>query len=116
MQILLNNHYMPKKPSLSEIEQKLIVSHLGKGQKIPEIAKNSKRDVRTIKKFLKIQKKPKRKDKNVKRVVSPRDIRKIERQLCKTPFETSKNIFEKAALSVSSRSSRCRILKEISKN
>ena len=96
--------------------KKFVVLCLGKGQKITEISKKLGRDRRTLIKFISGVTKTPRKDKNTQKSISPREMRKIERELVKSPFETSKNIFEKAGVTLKSRASRCRILNKVSKN
>ena len=48
-------------------------------------------------------------------IVSPRMVKRIKREICRNPLQTSKEIFESVGLPNKSKSTRCHILKSISK-
>ena len=109
---------MGKKVTLSENEKAIIKGLLDK-QTILKIAKTLNRDHQTIKKFVSNPTSFNgRSDKGKPRgssIVSSRMIRRIKREIRRNPLQTRKEIFESVGLPNKSKSTRCHILKSISK-
>ena len=102
---------MPKKGRLTASEKDRIVAGLSERKSLVDLAKELGRDRRTLSSFVKNPNTKSRKDKDLRRKLSPRDLRKIRRQVMKQPCNTSAAIFDKAGVPSVSRQTRCNVLK-----
>ena len=89
---------MPKKGRLTAPEKHRIVTGLAEGLTLFDLAKELDRDKRTLASFVEKPNATPRKDKGTRRNISPRDMRKIRRQINKEPNDTSSSIFAKAGI------------------
>ena len=97
-------------------ERKFITQKLAQGLKAPQIAKDLKRDARTIKKaIIDINFKSKTRSCKGKSMPSVRDMRKITFIVKKHPLLSSKQVFAKAGLPHIKKDTRCRALRKIAK-
>ena len=107
---------MPLKGRLTACENHKIIAGLAGGQSVLDLAKELGRDRRTVESYVKSPNTKARKDKGKRRKISPRDKRKIHRQLIREPNGTSASIFQNAGAAQTSRATRCSVLNEIAKN
>ena len=107
---------MPKKGRLTVPEKHRIVTGLAEGLTLFDLAKELDRDKRTLASFVEKPNATPRKDKGTRRNISPRDMRKIRRQINKEPNGTSSSIFAKAGIAAMSRKTRCSVLNELARN
>ena len=99
---------------LTASEKIQIVELLALKKSTLEIAKNLKRDNRTVKGFVNEGKEGRKKLKTSRpRVATSRDLRKIKRNLSANPHSTSKAIFDHAGVTEISKRTRNRILKQM---
>ncbi|KAF4698363.1 hypothetical protein FOZ63_028794, partial [Perkinsus olseni] len=107
---------MPQKSLLTDTEKAVVVKRLAEGAKSLEIAKELERDHRTIKKYLEDPSKVyQRRGGSYEKSVTPREKRKLKREMARTPLATSKELFDAAGVSKGSKSTRCKVLKSIGK-
>ena len=107
---------MGKKRDLNDIEKQDIIKLLAAGKDTLEISKHLHRDHRTIQSFCNDGKKSRKKrNQRTFAKLSDRDLRKIKVEVSKTPFSTSKNIFDKAGLPKMCRATRCKALRSVGK-
>ena len=110
---------MGKKVTLTENEKATIIQGLHRKQTTLQIAKTLNRDHRTVKKFvLNPASFNGRSDKGKSRrssIACPRMVKRMKREICRNPFQTSNEIFKAVGLPNTPKSTRCRILKSISK-
>ena len=107
---------MGKKRDLTKDEKSNIIAMLSKGDSTITIAKNLKRDHRTIKRFIETsQDGRKRREEKPFRKLTKRDILGVKREVAKRPLATSKHIFQGASLGDVPRSTRCRVLRKVAK-
>src|SRR4029434_745080 len=100
---------MGKKKDLSAAEKRQIVQYLGQGITTLDISKRIACDHRTVKKFVTdSQHKRVRSDKGKIRKISAKQMRRVKRAATTMPLKSSKQVFEAAG---ASRTSRCRMLK-----
>ena len=108
-----------QKVTSSENEKAGIIKGLHDKQTTLKIAKTLNRDHRTIKKFISNRTSFNgRSDKGKPRgssIVSPRMVKRIKREIRRNPLQTSNDIFYSVGLPNRSKSTRCHILKSISK-
>ena len=81
-----------------------------------DLAKELGRDKRTLVSFVEKPNTAPRKDKGTRRSITPRDMRKIRRQIIREPNGTSASIFAKAGVVPMSRKTRCSVLNEMARN
>lgn len=107
---------MPKNGRLTAPEKNRITAGLAEGLTILQLSEELGRDKRTVASFVEKPKISPRKDKGKRKVISPRDMRKISKEVNKDPNDTSRSIFIKAGVAAMSRKTRCSILNEIARN
>ena len=116
MQVEVLDTNMGKKRDFIDADRLKIRSMLGYGKSTLEIAKNMNRDHRTIERFAvsgqTTRKTPKRCH---LRRLSPRDIRKLNVEMAKTPHARSKSIFYNACAQKRVKTTRCQTLKSSAK-
>ncbi|CAL4154317.1 unnamed protein product, partial [Meganyctiphanes norvegica] len=105
---------MPRGTPLSNNERKLIMLKLEQGLSAVQIGKSLKRDTRTIKKAIQdINYKSKPRSDKGKSMASEIDIKKIQDVVKRHPSMTSSDIFSKAGVLNISKTTRCKILRQI---
>ncbi|XP_076048296.1 uncharacterized protein LOC143029529 [Oratosquilla oratoria] len=107
---------MPRNVRLTATEKQRIVAGLAEGLTLLDLAKELGRDKRTLASFVEKPSTTPRKDKGTRRSISPRDMRKIRRQVNREPNGTSASIFAKAGVDPMSRKTRCSVLNEMARN
>ena len=107
---------MPKNGRLKVIEKQRIVAGLAEGLSIKDLATELERDPRTLASFVNNPNTKSRKDKGTRRNLSDRDIRKIRREVIRSPNSTSASIFARAGIAPRSRQARCNVLNEMARN
>ena len=101
---------------LTSDEKQQIVAVLSANKTSIQIAKQLKRDHRTVKKFTKnCNKQRQRADNGTFRSKDKQEQTKIKRSLSRNPLQSRKIVFEDAEVSINSRATRCRFLKSIAK-
>ena len=105
-----------KKGRLTASEKDRIVAGLSGRKSLVDLAKELGRDRRTLSSFVKNPNTKSIKDKDSRRKLSSRDLRKIRRQVMKQSCNTSAAIFDKAGVPSVSRQTRCNVLNDIAKN
>ncbi|EER03531.1 Transposable element Tc3 transposase, putative [Perkinsus marinus ATCC 50983] len=90
---------MPQKSLLTDTEKAVVVNRLAEGAKSVEVAKELGRDHRTIKKYLEDPSKVyQRRGGPYEKSVTPREKRKLKREMARTPLATSKELFDAAGV------------------
>ena len=106
---------MGKAVSLSPNERRVITQKLGDGLKPCHKAELLKQDIRTIKTAIEnINYTRKTRSDVGKSKITVRDLRKIKSTVRKHPLSSSKNIFNLAGVKDLPRTTRCRVLKNVS--
>lgn len=107
---------MGRKGGLTASEKSVITSQLAEGKSTLEISKNIGRYHQTVKNFVKDPTKVrKRVDKGQTRVVCKRSLSRIKREAVKNPGLTSRELFNRIGETTVSRTTRCRVLKQVAK-
>ena len=105
---------MGQKKDLTGPEKARIVKLLSEGNTTCQIAKMLNRHHRTIKKFATNSEADRKKRVEPKRrKVTAKDISRIKREAARNPLATSSTLFQNSGISGISRSTRCRILREL---
>lgn len=107
---------MPQKRRLTDAEKHRIIAGLAEGLTLQDLTKELGRDKRTLVSFVEKPAIAPRKDKGTRRSISPRDMRKIRRQIIREPNATSASIFAKAGIAPVGRKTRCSVLNEMARN
>lgn len=108
---------MGQKRDLTSNEKSTIVSELGKGKTTIQISKILGRDHRTVKKFVQSPASVRpRADKGISRVSSHRTLVRVKREVVRNPCLTSRELFKRCGREDVSKSTRCRLLKQVAKN
>ena len=87
---------MPKKGRLTATEKQETIAGLTEGLSIINLARELKRDPRTLATFVRYPNIKPRKDKGTRRNLTDRDLRKIRREIARNPSSTSTTIFARA--------------------
>jgi len=108
---------MGRARGLTDAEKAKIVKDMAKGTPIKDIAASVGRHVDTVKRYLADPSpRKKRKDSGVLKIASTRDLRNVKRIISKKPGLTSKEIFNQANLPEISKTTRCRLLRDMGKS
>ena len=107
---------MGRKVTLTENEKATIIQELHRKQTTLQVAKTLNRGHRTVKKT-QLNSFNGRSDKGTSRssIASPRKVKRMKREIRRNPFQTSNEIFRAVGLPNTPKSTRCHILKSISK-
>ncbi|CAL9698388.1 unnamed protein product [Knipowitschia caucasica] len=107
---------MGQKRDLTDSEKSKIVKCLAEGCSTPEISKILSRDHRTIKRFVANSQQGRKKRVETKRCkVTAIDMRRIKREATRNPLSSSAVIFQNCNLPGVSRSTRCSVLRDMTK-
>ena len=107
---------MRQKPGLTDSDRLKITSMLGKGMTTIEISKKLSRDHRTIKAYVANGKTSRKVPERAHlRKLNERNMRRIAREIVRTPHSTSKKIFERARAPQMWKTSRCETLRSLGK-
>lgn len=107
---------MPPQRRLTAPEKTRIIQGLAEGLSLVHLAKELGRDARTLKSFTQNPTTKARRDKGTRRSISKRDLRNIGRVVKKGYHTTSGSIFRLAGVNSVSKTTRCRILKDVARH
>ena len=108
---------MGRAKGLTDDEKATIVKKTAEGTDAKGIATSLGRHVDTVKSFLSDPSpRKKRSDSGTLKAVTTRELRLVKKTLVKKPGQSSKTIFQEAHLPEVSKSTRCRLLRNLVKN